>query len=615
MQPVTLVRKAVPVLLGTLIVLLAAGWSAPVGASVVLDEPDLPPEPEPRDCDFIQSLYIGSDVHALFPGGIDFSDPLHECFTNVVVTTDPNTGDETETFDSQVKGNYDDGSGAGPQPVILTGPVQIVVRGKGGATTGSWQTEILSMDLSGDVGGIPIQIRESPAQPSPGQTSIAPRPDGTFQIDSFFDVFIELSVAGGPFQPQTNPEPGRMTLTRAGQAVELDSPDLPPESDPPDCDFIKSLYIGKDVHSLFPNGVDFSNPRHRCFKNVQRSTDPVNGDETETSDTTVDAVIDLNDGTGPHLTTLSGPVTTLAKGKGGATTGSWQTEILSMDLSGDVGGVSIEIRESPSLPSPGETSVLDPGDGTFQVDSFFDVFVELSVNGGPFQPQTNGAGRMELVRAGSGVVLESPDLPPEPDPLDCDQIRSQYVGISVHALFPGPIDFSNPLHECFKNVARADDGQGNEIETFDTTVKGTYDDGSGSPEVVTLTGPVEIKTDGKTGNTTGSFQTEILSMSLTGSVGGISIEIRESPSLPSPGQTTITDLGGGLYEIDSFFDVFVELSVDGGAFQPQTNGAGHMELMAVGPPVPAVQPIGLYLMGALLVLLVAGLAWRQRVRA
>jgi hypothetical protein len=68
-----------------------------------------------------------------------------------------------------------------------------------------------------------------------------------------------------------------------------------------------------------------------------------------------------------------------------------------MSLSGDVGGVSIEIRESPSSRSPGQVRVLDIGGGDFQIDSFFDVFTELSVDGGPFQPQTNEASRIELI--------------------------------------------------------------------------------------------------------------------------------------------------------------------------------------------------------------------------
>jgi len=39
------------------------------------------------------------------------------------------------------------------------------------------------------------------------------------------------------------------------------------------------------------------------------------------------------------------------------------------------------------------------------------------------------------------------------------------------------------------------------------------------------------------------------------------IQVRESPTLQSTGQTTITDQGSGLVRIDSFFDVFTELSL------------------------------------------------------
>ena len=68
-----------------------------------------------------------------------------------------------------------------------------------------------------------------------------------------------------------------------------------------------------------------------------------------------------------------------------------------------------------------------------------------------------------------------------------------------------------------------------------------------------LQGPVQVITLGKTGNTTGTFQTEMISMSLSGNVGGVAVQIREGPTQPSTGQTTITDIGGGLYQIDSFF--------------------------------------------------------------
>ncbi|MBW2417960.1 MAG: hypothetical protein JRH19_05410 [Deltaproteobacteria bacterium] len=556
---------------------------------VELKSPNLPPERDPPNCDRIVSQYTGRDLHALFPNGIDFSNPIHRCFKNSQVTIDPATGDETETTDTIVEGTFDDGSG--PQTVVLTGPVKTVVRGKGGATTGSWDTEILSMDLSGDVGGVSIDIRESPGLPSPGATSVTDNGQGRFVIDSFFDVFIELSVDGGPFQPQTNGA-GRMELERIRPKAELRNPGLPPERDPPNCDRIVSMYVGRDLHALFPGGIDFSNPIHRCFKNSQVTTDPATGDETETTDTIVEGTVDV--GSGPQPVVLTGPVKTVVRGKGGATTGSWDTEILSMDLSGDVGGVSIEIRESPIRPSPGETTVTDNGEGRFVVDSFFDVYTELSVGGGPFQPQTNGAGRMDLEPIRPTATLPSPGLPPEPNPPSCADVVSHYEGLDEHVLFPNGIHLSRPRHKCFENVqVTTDPATGDEIDRFDATLTGIVDDGSG-PQLVTLTGPVEVLVSGKGGATTGSWDTEIVSMSLSGDVGGVSIEIRESSSLPSPGETSVTDIGGGEFVIDSFFDVYTELSVGGGPFQPQTNEALRMDLKHVRPnailPDPDLPP-------------------------
>ncbi len=440
----------------------------------------------------------------------------------------------------------------------------------------------------------------------------------------------------------------------AADKVVLPSPTLPAEGDPRDCDLIVSQYEGVGVHALFPGGVDFSDPKHKCFRNVERQDDGA-GNEIETFDSIVEGTVDL--GNGPMPVTLVGPVMVVVFGKTGNATGTFQTEMVSMSLAGGVGGLPIEIRKSPSLPSPGQTTITDLGGGAWQIDSFFDVFTEVSVAGGPFQPQINGPGRMVLVPVdpgvcecvpdqvpcelgdpatcdglcpdpnevctsnsrgdacfcapspmlceesvfpdcggdcppgthceGSGadsVVLPSPELPADGEPRDCDAIVSQYEGAGVHALFPGGVDFSDPKHKCFRNVERQDDGSGNEIETFDSTVEGLVDLGGG-PMPVTLTGPVTVVVFGKTGNATGTFQTEILSMSLTGNVGGIPIEIRESPGLAASGQTSITDLGGGEWQIDSLFDVFTEVSVNSGPFQPQTNGPGRMELVPVNPAV------------------------------
>jgi len=80
----------------------------------------------------------------------------------------------------------------------------------------TYDTEMLALNLSGLPFG--AMIRESPTLPSPGKHTIVETPPN-FQIDSFFDVFTELSLDGGAsWIPATgpvhivNPEPGSLAL-------------------------------------------------------------------------------------------------------------------------------------------------------------------------------------------------------------------------------------------------------------------------------------------------------------------------------------------------------------------------------------------------------------------
>lgn len=67
------------------------------------------------------------------------------------------------------------------------------------------------------------------------------------------------------------------------------------------------------------------------------------------------------------------------------------------------------------------------------------------------------------------------------------------------------------------------------------------------------------------------IQTELLMMDLQG-VAFPGCDLRLSQSMPSPGHTTLTDIGGGQYRVDSFFDIFTEISLDHGAtWTPATN--------------------------------------------
>ena len=102
--------------------------------------------------------------------------------------------------------------------------------------------------------------------------------------------------------------------------------------------------------------------------------------------------------------------------------------------------------------------------------------------------------------------------------------------------------------------------------------------------------------------------TQILSMDLTGSIFGHSVAIVLDPTRATTGSTTIAHIGGGLFHITSFFDVFTEISLDGGnTFIPQTGGPAHVVLQTAVPEPSAL------VMGAIAA--TVGLAyagWRRR---
>jgi hypothetical protein len=119
-----------------------------------------------------------------------------------------------------------------------------------------------------------------------------------------------------------------------------------------------------------------------------------------------------------------------------------------------------------------------------------------------------------------------------------------------------------------------------EIETYDSMLQGTGRVNLDPPFAANTTGISRSVAHNKVGNIIGTFNTEMLSMDLAGTSAYGPYMIRESPTLASTGQTTITDIGGGLYHIDSFFDVFTELSLDGGAtWIPDSAGPERLTLM------------------------------------
>jgi hypothetical protein len=149
------------------------------------------------------------------------------------------------------------------------------------------------------------------------------------------------------------------------------------------------------------------------------------------------------------------------------------------------------------------------------------------------------------------------------------------------------------------------------VYTFDTTIFATStttihnfpvsgSDALLSSQLLELTGTVTLVSYDRDA-LAGTFDTEMLSMSLSGTgtldtgelglpfgVLPVSVALVESSSQQSSGQATITDLGGGNFHVDSFFDVWTEISVQNvlqgspeepSSYEMSSSSSTHLELV------------------------------------
>jgi hypothetical protein len=116
-------------------------------------------------------------------------------------------------------------------PINLTGTLEQEILGRTFPTElGTWNTELLALSLSGLVLGHTLTLTLDGTTPSTGVTSIGlvgSTGDHKFRIDSFFDVFVDLTLdtptplhtTRGPIHATLVPEPGTMSLLGLSLAV------------------------------------------------------------------------------------------------------------------------------------------------------------------------------------------------------------------------------------------------------------------------------------------------------------------------------------------------------------------------------------------------------------
>ena len=115
-----------------------------------------------------------------------------------------------------------------------------------------YDTELLQLDISG--GNLPpgMLLRESPTLASTGKTAISPASGGGFVIDSFFDVFTELSTDGGGSWTPSLGAPPRMRFTGTAPSNTLPVKDA-------------SYVSPAEWHAQYAQGIYLTNASHLAF--------------------------------------------------------------------------------------------------------------------------------------------------------------------------------------------------------------------------------------------------------------------------------------------------------------------------------------------------------------
>jgi len=522
-----------------------------------------------------QGEYISPQKwHQLYANGIIISNVSHRRFLQSFPAPQPFTT-ETHSFGSEVAGQISmDG---GQTFVPLKGSADVTVRVTHTGTAGGTQmydTEMLALNLTTANG---VMVRESPSKASLGKTTVTPNPGGGFAIGSFFDVFTEISLDGGVnWSPAQDSAPVELqTDAQQVTPITLPTPLLPPPND---------LYVSPQLyHILLQNGIVIRNVRHKLF--TQSLPPPQPGvKETHSFGSQVD--LELSQDGGNTFRAMRAPaqvsVSLELRSTEADGTQTYDTEMLQLDIQGGDLPAGLMIRESPTLPSKGSTAIAQAdtdGDGVpdaYRIGSFFDIFPEVTLDGGQTWTPAQTPAHVELICEAPPIPLPDPNLPP---------LNGQYISPQLwHALYQQGIIISNVSHKRFTQNFPPPPPGATDTHSFGSQVECDLSMNNGQswqhtilPAQVTVS-LREMASDGSTR----FFDTEMLALNIQGGVLPAGTMIRESPSKASLGRTSVQTMPDGTYRIGSFFDVFTELTIDGGqTWSPSLSGPGTVHVAPI----------------------------------
>jgi PKD repeat protein len=522
-----------------------------------------------------QGIFISvGQSHAVYANGVIIRDVRNRNFTQ---SSPPPAPGATETHTCGAVVDYQFSQDGGQTFTSASAPATATVRIAHTATAGGtrfFDTEILALEIGGGGGGGggAAMIRESPTRQSLGRTTIQAVPGG-FLIASFFDVWTEVSLDGGV--TWTPAQDGGLLELRFDPLlvppVQAPTALLPP---------LNEVYVSRaQWNGTYAAAVVLKDLRQKFFTQATLPPQP-GGSLIQHFNSEVDFQISTDGGTTFQRGRAPAGVDLRFAAVGSSDSGFYDTEILSLNSSGGDLPSGVMLRESPTLPSTGVTEIRTLGDGTCRVTSFFDVFTELSTDGGQtWMPVSSEPARMELQAVAEEEPFPTSGVPPlsggyfslpsssatfAPGVVVKDVVHRQF-----DQSFPLPAPGASAVHSC-----------GSLMDFMLSTDGGATFTPTTTPAALTfrITSLVDS-------GTTRYFDTEMLALDITGGGLPAGVMIRESPTRASLGRTSLRSLVTEQSMIDSFFDVFTELSTDGGqTWSPAVSG--HITLvLRAGPCV------------------------------